>query len=93
MPLLDSPFAQLDLIRQPEQHNDPLQAFDAADEYLLSYLAEQQPSAATRVLVLNDSFGALAASLEGRVQVTSSGDSFLAALGLDKKPGAQWQGL
>ncbi|MFY0748153.1 methyltransferase [Pseudomonas sp. NFX5] len=84
MPLLDSPFAQLDLIRQPEQHNDPLQAFDAADEYLLSYLAEQQPSAATRVLVLNDSFGALAASLEGRVQVTSSGDSFLAALGLDK---------
>ncbi len=43
MPLLESPFAQLDLIRQPEQHNDPLQAFDAADEYLLSYLAEQQP--------------------------------------------------
>ena len=84
MPLLDSPFAQLDLIRQPEQHNDPLQAFDAADEYLLSYLAEQQPGAATRVLVLNDSFGALAASLEGQVQLTSSGDSFLAALGLEK---------
>ena len=60
MPLLESPFAQLDLIRQPEQHNDPLQAFDAADEYLLSHLAQQQPSAATRVLVLNDSFGALA---------------------------------
>ncbi|NIL19916.1 methyltransferase [Pseudomonas sp. AN3A02] len=84
MPLLDSPFAQLDLIRQPEQHNDPLQAFDAADEYLLSYLAEQQLTPATRVLVLNDSFGALAASLEGRVQLTSSGDSFLGALGLEK---------
>ncbi|MCP1508957.1 16S rRNA (guanine1207-N2)-methyltransferase [Pseudomonas marginalis] len=84
MPLLESPFAQLDLIRQPEQHNDPLQAFDAADEYLLSYLSEQQPNAATRVLVLNDSFGALAASLEGHVQVTSSGDSFLAAQGLEK---------
>ncbi len=84
MPLLDSPFAQLDLIRQPEQHNDPLQAFDAADEYLLSHLAEQQPHAATRVLILNDSFGALAASLEGHVQVTSSGDSFLAAQGLEK---------
>lgn len=84
MPLLDSPFAQLDLIRQPEQHNDPLQAFDAADEYLLSYLAEQQLTTATRVLVLNDSFGALAASLEGHVQVTSSGDSFLGALGLEK---------
>ncbi|NWA44050.1 methyltransferase [Pseudomonas reactans] len=84
MPLLESPFAQLDLIRQPEQHNDPLQAFDAADEYLLNYLAEQQPTAGTRVLVLNDSFGALAASLQGQVQVTSSGDSFLAAQGLEK---------
>lgn len=84
MPLLESPFAQLDLIRQPEQHNDPLQAFDAADEYLLSHLADQTPNASTRVLVLNDSFGALAASLEGKVQVTSSGDSFLAAQGLEK---------
>nr|BFE93988.1 hypothetical protein GCM10020185_45240 [Pseudomonas brassicacearum subsp. brassicacearum] len=85
MPLLDSSFAQLDLIRQPEQQNEPLQAFDAADEYLLAYLAEQQPSAQTRVLVLNDSFGALAASLAGNVLVTSSGDSFLALQALEKK--------
>ncbi|MGY2292630.1 methyltransferase [Pseudomonas sp. SDO528_S397] len=84
MPLLDSPFAQLDLIRQPEQANEPLQAFDAADEYLLSHLAAQQPAASTRVLVLNDSFGALAASLAGHVQVTSGGDSFLAAQALEK---------
>ena len=84
MLLLDSPFAQLDLIRQPEQHNDPLQAFDAADEYLLNHLAAQRPSVDTRVLVLNDSFGALAASLQGQVQVISSGDSFLAAQGLEK---------
>ncbi|MFJ2366530.1 methyltransferase [Pseudomonas sp. NPDC087697] len=84
MPLLESPFAQLDLIRQPEQQNEPLQAFDAADEYLLNHLAEQQPNADTRVLVLNDSFGALAASLVGKVQVTSSGDSFLAAQALEK---------
>ncbi|MCP2074586.1 UNVERIFIED_ORG: 16S rRNA (guanine1207-N2)-methyltransferase [Pseudomonas lini] len=84
MPLLDSPFAQLDLIRQPEQQNEPLQAFDAADEYLLAYLAEQQPAAQTRVLVLNDSFGALAASLAGKVEVISSGDSFLALQALEK---------
>ncbi|CAH0323360.1 methyltransferase [Pseudomonas brassicacearum] len=84
MPLLDSPFAQLDLIRQPEQQNEPLQAFDAADEYLLAYLAEQQPNAQTRVLVLNDGFGALAASLAGNVLVTSSGDSFLALQALEK---------
>jgi len=84
MPLLASPFAQLDLIRQPEQQNEPLQAFDAADEYLLNHLAEQQPASDTRVLVLNDSFGALAASLLGKVQVSSSGDSYLGALALEK---------
>ncbi|WP_095109699.1 methyltransferase [Pseudomonas sp. Irchel 3E20] len=84
MPLLETPFAQLDLIRQPEQPNEPLQAFDAADEYLLNHLAQQQPGAGTRVLVLNDSFGAIAASLAGRVQVSSSGDSFLAAQALEK---------
>ncbi|MCW8275858.1 methyltransferase [Pseudomonas sp. PCH199] len=84
MPLLETPFASLDLIRQPEQQNEPLQAFDAADEYLLTHLAEQQPSIDTRILVLNDSFGALAASLSGKVNVTSSGDSFLAFQGLEK---------
>ncbi|MGE8154229.1 methyltransferase [Pseudomonas vancouverensis] len=84
MPLLETPLASLDLIRQPEQQNEPLQAFDAADEYLLNYLAEQQLTADTRVLVFNDSFGALAASLTGKVQVTSSGDSFLAFQGLEK---------
>ena len=84
MPLLETPFARLDLIRQPEQSNEPLQAFDAADEYLLNHLAQLQPTAQTRVLVLNDSFGALAASLAGKVQVTSSGDSFLAFQGLEK---------
>ncbi|WP_191486264.1 methyltransferase [Pseudomonas sp. FEN] len=84
MPLLESPFARLDLIRQPEQQNEPLQAFDAADEYLLAHLAQQGVLAETRVLVLNDSFGALASSLAGHVRVTSSGDSFLAALALEK---------
>jgi 16S rRNA (guanine1207-N2)-methyltransferase len=84
MPLLETPFASLDLIRQPEQPNEPLQAFDAADEYLLNSLAEQNPAADTRVLVLNDSFGALAASLAGKVRVVSSGDSFLGFQGLEK---------
>ncbi|MBF8720827.1 methyltransferase [Pseudomonas guariconensis] len=84
MPLLTSPFAELDLIRQPDQANDPLQAFDAADEYLLAHLASQAPTADCRVLVLNDSFGALAASLAGQMAVTSSGDSHLGHLALEK---------
>jgi len=84
MPLLTSPFAELDLIRQPEQANDPLQAFDAADEYLLEHLASQAPAADCQVLVLNDSFGALAASLAGQLPVVSSGDSHLGRLALEK---------
>src|SRR3546814_89628 len=84
MPILDTPYASLDLIRQPEQPNDPLQAFDAADEYLLAQLHEQGLPAATRVLILNDSFGALACSLAAHVAVTSSGDSHLGHLALQK---------
>ncbi|MGE6662872.1 methyltransferase [Pseudomonas sp. NPDC077408] len=84
MPILESAYARLDLIRQPEQPNEPLQAFDAADEYLLAQLYEQGLAATTRVLILNDSFGALACSLAKQVQVTSSGDSHLAHLALEK---------
>ncbi|WDY58764.1 methyltransferase [Pseudomonas sp. PSKL.D1] len=84
MPLLITPFAELDLLRQPDQANDPLQAFDAADEYLLDQLHGQALGAGCRVLVLNDSFGALAASLAGHVSVVSSGDSHLAHLALEK---------
>lgn len=84
MPLLNSHFAQLDLIRQPDQSDEPLQAFDAADEYLLSHVAEHGLNPDSRVLVLNDSFGALAASLASHATVISSGDSFLAFQGLEK---------
>ncbi len=84
MPLFSTPFAQLDLIRQPDQANDPLQAFDAADEYLLNHLHEQGLAADARVLLLNDGFGALACALAPHCRVTSSGDSFLGALALQK---------
>ncbi|MBC9252284.1 50S rRNA methyltransferase [Pseudomonas alcaligenes] len=84
MPILATPFAQLDLIRQPEMANEPLQAFDAADEYLLAHLHEQGLAADARVLLLNDAFGALAASLAPHCRVTSSGDSHLGHLALQK---------
>ncbi len=84
MPILETPYARLDLVRQPEQPNEPLQAFDAADEYLLAQLHEQGLAATTRVLILNDSFGALACALAQHVEVTSSGDSHLAHLALEK---------
>lgn len=84
MPILATPFAQLDLIRQPEMANEPLQAFDAADEYLLAHLHEQGLGPDSRVLLLNDGFGALACSLAAHCQVTSSGDSHLGYLALQK---------
>lgn len=82
MPTLATPFAQLDLIRQPEMANEPLQAFDAADEYLLAHLHDQGLQPDCRVLLLNDSFGALACSLAPHYRVTSSGDSHLGYLAL-----------
>jgi 23S rRNA (guanine1835-N2)-methyltransferase len=82
MPILDTPFAQLDLLRQPHQPNEPLQAFDAADEYLLKHLHEQGLGANDAVLLLNDGFGALACSLAGRCRLTSSGDSHLGRIAL-----------
>src|SRR5690554_5055810 len=78
MPILTTPFAQLDLLRYPEQHNSPLQAFDAADAYLLQHLSSLNLPQSTRCLILNDNFGALAASLATHMRVQSSGDSFLA---------------
>ena len=84
MPQFVTPFASLDLLRQPEQRNDPLQAFDAADEYLLEHLHEQGLAAGSRVLLLNDGFGALACALAAHATVLSSGDSFLGALALHK---------
>lgn len=78
MPIFATPFATLELQRQPPRPDDPLQAFDAADEYLLADLHPRGLSPSARVLVLNDSFGALAASLATHAQVTSSGDSYLA---------------
>ncbi|WP_043308956.1 class I SAM-dependent methyltransferase [Pseudomonas sp. ML96] len=84
MPILATPFAQLDLIRQPEMANEPLQAFDAADEYLLAHVHELGLPADSRVLLLNDSFGALACSLAAHCRVTSSGDSHLGHLALQK---------
>lgn len=82
MPIFNTHFAQLDLLRYPEQKNSPLQAFDAADEYLLKHLGSCTLPANPRTLVLNDSFGALAASLCTHMTVHSSGDSFLAHQGL-----------
>lgn len=72
-----APQGVFDLIRLPLRPNELLQPFDAADEYLLNHLAEQQlPKPDSRVLIINDSFGALAAALSGS-RPDAVSDSFL----------------
>ncbi len=62
--LLKVPQGQFKLQRLPQRKNETLRAWDAADEYLLNYLAEKKLLQDDfKVLVLNDSFGALAVAL------------------------------
>jgi len=71
----------------PGQVNRSLQAWDATDEYLLSYFDEHfvEPATAPKplnVLVFNDNFGALACNLtDHNVSVVT--DSFLAQKGIE----------
>jgi len=62
---LVTPFGRLLLRRYPIRKGDTLRAWDAADEYLLNELAGQGIAPDTRVLILNDNFGALSVSLAG----------------------------
>ncbi len=62
--LFQTAFGSYRLTRQPRRRRELLRAWDAADEYLLDVVAEEvQPKAQTRILILNDSFGALAVAL------------------------------
>jgi len=65
------------LHRLPQRPRQLLRAWDAADEYLLAYLAENKPDADARLLLVNDAFGALAVALNAYRTVAVS-DSFLA---------------
>ena len=61
--LFDSPFGQFQLQRRPRRRNEVLQAWDNSDHYLLQQLAESPPPSGARLLIVNDSFGALACAL------------------------------
>ncbi len=52
------------LNRLPKRPRELLRAWDAADEYLLDTVAEQlKPPSTARMLIVNDSFGAMAVAL------------------------------
>ena len=63
------PQGEFDLARFPADEKDPLRAWNAADEYLLTEVANVTPGGS--VVLLNDSWGALAVSIPGRHASTS----------------------
>lgn len=72
----ETPQARLKLQRLPYRKNDTLQAWDAADSYLLQHLAEQDVPPDSHITIVNDSFGALALGLQA-YQPTVISDSYL----------------
>ncbi|MBD2859900.1 methyltransferase [Spongiibacter sp. KMU-158] len=77
--LCESAFGSFTLQRRPRRKNEVLQAWDNADLYLLNRLQELQPSVDNRILLVNDSFGALALALAD-YQCVSWGDSAVSQL-------------
>ncbi|MCF6251829.1 MAG: methyltransferase [Methylococcaceae bacterium] len=75
--VLTVPQGTFKIQRLPLRKNEKLRAWDAADEYLLQYLSENiDLSLSSKILVVNDSFGALAVALHVYKPIAIS-DSFL----------------
>ena len=75
--LISIPQGHFVLNRLPLRRRELLRAWDAADEYLLNYLTEAElPAANARILIVNDSFGALAVALHAYKPLAWS-DSYL----------------
>ena len=75
--VLQVPQGQFELQRLPQRKNEVLRAWDAADEYLLNYVAEKGLlRVPRRLLILNDSFGALSVALH-HANPTAISDSWL----------------
>lgn len=78
-----TPYASMTLARYPLDSHPSLQAFDAADDYLLNSLAQLSLTKDCQFLIINDAFGALACNLATSYSMIDSyGDSYLAELAL-----------
>ncbi|WP_067865821.1 methyltransferase [Neptuniibacter marinus] len=81
MDILSSAFGEFQLSRFPRRRKDQLRAWDAADEYILQHLSENEAiNEHSKVLIVNDQFGALAVSLN-QFHPESISDSWLAHAG------------
>ncbi|MCR8921775.1 methyltransferase [Dasania sp. GY-MA-18] len=81
--IFNNALARVQLQRLPLQHHQSLRAWDAADELLLKHIAQQQLAQPhSKVLVINDHFGALSVSLAAASieQLSHWGDSHISQL-------------
>ncbi|OBU22532.1 methyltransferase [Photobacterium aquimaris] len=67
----------LTLTRFPVRKNETLQAWDAADEYLINHCHSMALEPQRPILILNDNFGALSCWFAEQGQVTTVTDSFI----------------
>ena len=71
----------LKLRRYPVRKNETLQAWDAADEYIINHVHDMELDPQRPILIMNDSFGALSCWFAQKGKVTSVTDSFIAKQG------------
>jgi 16S rRNA (guanine1207-N2)-methyltransferase len=71
----------LSLHRFPKRSNETLQAWDAGDEYLINHVEELAIPDNQNIVVINDSFGALACWFSDNHNVTLMSDSFISHKG------------
>ena len=84
MEILKIPQGEFQLSRYPVRKKELLRAWDAADEYVLNYFHEEfNPKKILNILIVNDSFGALATGLSQH-NITVWTDSWLAQQGVQK---------
>lgn len=81
MEQLICPQGTFSLARFPVRDKDNLRAWDAADEYILNHLHDEQLPLHGNILIVNDSFGALSTALSAYTPAMMS-DSWLAEQGL-----------
>lgn len=87
METLVVPQGQFSLSRYPKRKREQLRAWDAADEYILQQIDEEQLlHSDSKVLIINDQFGALTVALHQHNPVMIS-DSWLAHAGTQANAG------
>jgi len=78
------PQGDFELNRFPYSKKEKLRAWDAADEYLLNHCNESlKTEKSQRILIINDSYGALSVPLSINNDVTLWSDSFLSEQGVN----------